>query len=63
MGGARSEVAPETTRVLMEAANWHGPNLQRTSTAARPAHGGLGAASRSSSLPSRRLKGRSSRPA
>ncbi|HEX8105932.1 MAG TPA: phenylalanine--tRNA ligase subunit beta [Solirubrobacteraceae bacterium] len=32
MGGARSEVAPTTTRVLMEAANWDGPNLQRTST-------------------------------
>jgi phenylalanyl-tRNA synthetase beta chain len=31
MGGARSEVQPTTTRVLMEAANWHGPNLQRTS--------------------------------
>jgi phenylalanyl-tRNA synthetase beta chain len=32
MGGARSEVRPRTTRVLMEAANWNGPNLQRTST-------------------------------
>jgi len=31
MGGARSEVQPTTTRVLMEAANWHGPNLQRVS--------------------------------
>jgi phenylalanyl-tRNA synthetase beta chain len=31
MGGQRSEVQPTTTRVLMEAANWHGPNLQRTS--------------------------------
>jgi phenylalanyl-tRNA synthetase beta chain len=32
MGGARSEVSDTTTRVLMEAANWHGPNIQRTST-------------------------------
>ena len=32
MGGARSEVSETTTRVLMEAANWDGPNLQRTST-------------------------------
>jgi phenylalanyl-tRNA synthetase beta chain len=32
MGGERSEVRPETTRVLMEAATWNGPNLQRTST-------------------------------
>jgi len=32
MGGARSEVNPSTTRVLMEAANWNGPNIQRTST-------------------------------
>ena len=31
MGGQRSEVQPNTTRVLMEAANWNGPNLQRTS--------------------------------
>ncbi|HEY8763404.1 MAG TPA: phenylalanine--tRNA ligase subunit beta [Solirubrobacteraceae bacterium] len=31
MGGARSEVGPETTRVLMEAANWNGPNIHRTS--------------------------------
>jgi phenylalanyl-tRNA synthetase beta chain len=31
MGGARSEVAPDTTRVLMEAANWNGPNIHRTS--------------------------------
>jgi phenylalanyl-tRNA synthetase beta chain len=32
MGGARSEVRDGTTRVLMEAATWNGPNLQRTST-------------------------------
>jgi phenylalanyl-tRNA synthetase beta chain len=31
MGGARSEVAPDTTRVLMEAANWNGANIHRTS--------------------------------
>ncbi|MCW3066121.1 MAG: phenylalanyl-tRNA synthetase subunit beta, partial [Solirubrobacterales bacterium] len=31
MGGARSEVAPDTTRVLMEVANWVGPNIKRTS--------------------------------
>jgi phenylalanyl-tRNA synthetase beta chain len=31
MGGRRSEVQPTTTRVLMEAANWNGPNLHRTS--------------------------------
>jgi len=31
MGGARSEVHDGTTRVLMEAANWVGPNIHRTS--------------------------------
>jgi phenylalanyl-tRNA synthetase beta chain len=31
MGGARSEVGAQTTRVLMEAANWNGPNIHRTS--------------------------------
>src|SRR3954466_9673925 len=31
MGGARSEVHEGTTRVLMEAANWVGPNIHRTS--------------------------------
>jgi phenylalanyl-tRNA synthetase beta chain len=31
MGGARSEVEEGTTRVLMEAANWDGPNIHRTS--------------------------------
>jgi phenylalanyl-tRNA synthetase beta chain len=31
MGGARSEVQPTTTRVLMEAANWNGANVHRTS--------------------------------
>ncbi|MDQ6777789.1 MAG: phenylalanine--tRNA ligase subunit beta [Actinomycetota bacterium] len=33
MGGARSEVSAHTTRVLMEAANWNGPNIHRTSLA------------------------------
>src|SRR4051794_11090198 len=32
MGGARSEVGPNTTRVLIEAATWNGPNIQRSST-------------------------------
>jgi phenylalanyl-tRNA synthetase beta chain len=32
MGGARSEVHAGTTRVVMEAATWDGPNIQRTST-------------------------------
>jgi phenylalanyl-tRNA synthetase beta chain len=32
MGGERSEVSHATVRVLMEAATWNGPNLQRTST-------------------------------
>jgi phenylalanyl-tRNA synthetase beta chain len=31
MGGARSEVAASTTRILMEAANWNGVNIHRTS--------------------------------
>jgi phenylalanyl-tRNA synthetase beta chain len=31
MGGARSEVSEDTTRVLMEAATWSGPNIKRTS--------------------------------
>ncbi len=33
MGGARSEVQSGTTRVLMEAANWFGANIHRTSLA------------------------------
>ncbi|HEY5261946.1 MAG TPA: phenylalanine--tRNA ligase subunit beta, partial [Solirubrobacteraceae bacterium] len=33
MGGERSEVGPDTTRVLMEVANWNGPNIHRTSWA------------------------------
>jgi phenylalanyl-tRNA synthetase beta chain len=32
MGGERSEVRETTTRVLMEAATWNGPNIQRSST-------------------------------
>jgi phenylalanyl-tRNA synthetase beta chain len=31
MGGARSEVGPDTTRVLMEVASWNGANIHRTS--------------------------------
>jgi phenylalanyl-tRNA synthetase beta chain len=31
MGGARSEVQPDTTRVLLEVANWNGPNIHRSS--------------------------------
>ncbi len=31
MGGARSEIHDGTTRVLMEVANWNGPNIHRTS--------------------------------
>jgi phenylalanyl-tRNA synthetase beta chain len=31
MGGARSEVEPGTKRVLMEVANWNGPNINRSS--------------------------------
>ncbi|MBO0768304.1 MAG: phenylalanine--tRNA ligase subunit beta [Solirubrobacterales bacterium] len=31
MGGARSEVSAETTRVLFEAATWSGPNIHQTS--------------------------------
>ncbi len=30
MGGQRSEVEPDTTRVLLEVATWNGPNLNRT---------------------------------
>jgi len=30
-GGARSEVRPETRRVLLEVASWNGPNIHRTS--------------------------------
>jgi len=33
MGGARSEVEPDTTRVLMEVATWNGPNIHRSSRA------------------------------
>ena len=40
MGGERSEVHEGTTRVLMEAANWDGPNIHRTSQAAGPAQRG-----------------------
>ena len=33
MGGARSEVQPDTTRVLLEVASWVGPNIHRSSWA------------------------------
>lgn len=33
MGGARSEVQADTTRVLLEVATWHGPNIHRSSWA------------------------------
>ena len=33
MGGARSEVEPETSSVLLEVATWNGPNIHRTSWA------------------------------
>ena len=33
MGGARSEVQPDTKRVLLEVATWNGPNIHRTSWA------------------------------
>ena len=33
MGGARSEVQPATSRVLLEVATWNGPNIHRTSWA------------------------------
>jgi phenylalanyl-tRNA synthetase beta chain len=33
MGGTRSEVAPDTTRVLLEVATWSGPNIHHTSSA------------------------------
>jgi phenylalanyl-tRNA synthetase beta chain len=33
MGGARSEVELDTTRVLMEVATWNGPNIHRSSWA------------------------------
>ncbi|MGA9286423.1 MAG: phenylalanine--tRNA ligase subunit beta [Solirubrobacteraceae bacterium] len=33
MGGSRSEVGPVTRKVLMEVANWSGPNIHRTSWA------------------------------
>ncbi|GAC1434598.1 MAG: phenylalanine--tRNA ligase subunit beta [Solirubrobacteraceae bacterium] len=32
MGGARSEVSPASTRILLESATWVGANIQRTST-------------------------------
>ena len=57
MGGRAQRWSAETTRVLMEAANWNGPNIHRTSLelgcAARPPPG-----SRKGCSPSRRWKPR-----
>ena len=58
MGGARSEVRDDTTRVLMEVATWDGPNIQRTSTRLGAAQRGLERASRRGSRPSRRWRRR-----
>ena len=41
MGGERSEVSADTTRVLMEVANWNGPNIHAHVAQARPAQRGL----------------------
>ena len=57
MGGQRSEVQPTTTRVLMEAANWNGPNIQRTSQRLGLRTEASGA-SRRGSRPSRRSTAR-----
>ena len=43
MGGQISEVSDKTTRVLMEAATWVGPNILETSKALGPAQRGLDA--------------------
>ena len=56
MGGQISEVSDKTTRVLMEAATWVGPNIMRTSKALGAAHARRRPASRSSSIPSRRWR-------
>ena len=40
MGGTRSEVQPDTTRVLMEVASWDGPNIHAHVVEARPAQRG-----------------------
>ena len=74
MGGLRSEVNDATTRVLMEAATWNGPNIQRTSTRlalrteasgplreaalARAGHGGPGARGQADDRALRRAAGR-----
>ena len=57
MGGERSEVRETTTRVLMEAATWNGPNIQRTSTRLGLRRG-VAAASRRACSPSRRWRPR-----
>ena len=50
-----------TTRVLMEAANWVGPNIHRTSQVARACAARRAAASRRACRPSRRWRPRRSR--
>ena len=56
MGGQISEVSDTTTRVLMEAATWVGPNILQTLEEARPAHARRRRASRSGSTPTRRSR-------
>ena len=52
--------ATTTTRVLMEAATWNGPNIQRTSTRLGAAHRGVRALREAARSPSRRWTARSS---
>ena len=60
MGGERSEVQADTTRVLMEVATWDGPNINRTSSKLGAAQRGRRRASRRASRPSRRWRRRPS---
>ena len=60
MGGARSEVADDTTRVLMEVASWHAPTIQRTSQPPRRCARRRAAASRRACRPGRRWRPRRS---
>jgi len=60
MGGARSEVADDTTRVLMEVATWDGPSIHRTSWRSASSRR-LRTGSTSSFSPSRRCRLRWSR--
>ena len=52
--------ATTTTRVLMEAATWNGPNIQRTSTRLGAAHRGVRALREAARSPSRRWRARRS---